>query len=349
MASALVQISAGRTSGASAEALAQHLMRHLPVVVLFPHNQCNCRCMMCDIWKIRQKRQIETADLLPHLESFRALGTRWIALSGGEALLHDDLRGFLELLRGEGMRITLLSTGLLLKEKADLVSELVDDVIVSLDGPRGTHNAIRRVRDAYERLAEGVAALRELRREMPVSARSTVQRSNFREMPRTVEAARELGLKSISFLAVDATSTAFHHEEGWKERDQARVLLTAEEAAELSELVERMSVQYAQEFRSGFIQESPEKMRRIVRHFHAALGEAEAGAPRCNAPWVSAVVESDGTVRPCFFHPAVGNIHERPLAEIVNGEAALRFREGLDIETNPVCRRCVCSLYYAEG
>jgi Fe-coproporphyrin III synthase len=345
MASTLVKISARQPSPAS---LARHVITHLPVMVLFPHNQCNCRCVMCDIWRIRQKRQIETEDLIPHLESFRALGTRWVALSGGEALMHDDLRGFLELLRGEGMRITLLSTGLLLKEKAELVSELVDDVIVSLDGPRETHNAIRRVRDAYERLAQGIAAVRALQPEMSMSARSTVQRNNFRELPRTVGAARELGLNSISFLAVDATSTAFHHEEGWKERDQARVLLTPDEVAELSDLLERMSLEYAEEFRSGFIQESPEKMQRIVRHFRAALGEVEAEAPRCNAPWVSAVVESDGTVRPCFFHAAVGNIYEQPLGKIVNGEVALRFRSGLDVESNETCRRCVCSLYYTE-
>jgi Fe-coproporphyrin III synthase len=348
MASTLVQISAGQSSGASAASMAQQVITHLPVVVLFPHNQCNCRCVMCDIWRIRQKRQIETADLLPHLESFRALGTQWITLSGGEALLHDDLRGFLELLRGEGMRITLLSTGLLLKEKAELVSELIDDVIVSLDGPRETHNAIRRVRDAYERMAEGIATLRSLCADIRVAARSTVQRNNFRELPRTVNAARELELNSISFLAVDATSTAFNHEEGWTERNQARVLLAADEVAELSDLVNRMSVDYAQEFRSGFIQESPEKMRRIVRHFRTALGQAEAIAPRCNAPWVSAVVESDGTVRPCFFHPVIGNIYERPLADVVNGEAALRFRATLDIEKNEICRRCVCSLYYTE-
>ena len=345
MASTLVQISAGQSA---ATALARHVVTRLPVVVLFPHNQCNCRCVMCDIWRIRQKRQIETADLIPHLESFRALGTRWVALSGGEALLHDDLRGFLELLRCEGMRITLLSTGLLLKENAALVTELVDDVIVSLDGPRETHNAIRRVRDAYERMAEGIATLKVLRRDMPVSGRSTVQKNNFRELPKTVDAARELGLDSISFLAVDATSAAFNHEEGWKERDQARVLLTADEVAELSDLLDRMSVEYAEEFRSGFIQESPEKMRRIVRHFRAALGQVEAVAPRCNAPWVSAVVESDGAVRPCFFHPVLGNIHHQPLADVVNGEAALRFRADLDIERNEICRRCVCSLYYEE-
>src|SRR5271154_5690641 len=343
MASTLVQLSAS-----PAASLAQHVIEHLPVVVLFPHNRCNCRCMMCDIWRIRQVRQIETADLLPHLESFRSLGTRWITLSGGEALLHDDLRGLLELLRAQGMRITLLSTGLLLADNAALVAELVDDVIVSLDGPRETHNAIRRVRDAYEQMATGIKALRAARADMPVSARSTVQKNNFRELPRTVDAARELGLNSISFLAVDATSTAFNREDGWNDSQQARVMLTAEEVAELSDLLDEMSVNYAEEFRSGFIQESSEKMRRIVRHFRSALG-AEAVAPKCNAPWVSAVVESDGTVRPCFFHPGIGNFHQQTLAEIVNGEAALRFRSGLDVERNAICQKCVCSLYYPES
>ncbi len=345
MASALVQISAGQASAAS---LAQHVITHLPVVVLFPHNRCNCRCVMCDIWRIRQTRQIETADLLPHLESFRSLGTRWIALSGGEALLHDDLRSFLELLRGEGMRITLLSTGLLLAENAALVSELVDDVIVSLDGPRETHNAIRRVKDAYERMAEGIAALRVLRRDMPVSGRSTVQKNNFRELPEDGGRRAETGAGfdfvsggGCDLLGVQSRSRL----EG---KRAARVLLTTDEVGELSALLDRMSVEYAEEFRRGFIQESPEKMRRIVRHFRSALGEVEAIAPRCNAPWVSAVVESDGAVRPCFFHPVIGNIHERSLADVVNGEAALRFRAGLDIERNEICRRCVCSLYYTE-
>jgi hypothetical protein len=32
---------------------------------------------------------------------------------------------------------------------------------------------------------------------------------------------------------------------------------------------------------------------------------------------------------------------------VINGEQALRFRASLDIETNPICQRCVCSLNYS--
>ncbi|PYV23014.1 MAG: hypothetical protein DMG27_16770, partial [Acidobacteria bacterium] len=68
-----------------------HRIRALPVLVLFPHNRCNCRCVMCDIWRIRQGREITARDLEPHLESIRALGVRWVVFSGGEPQMHTDL------------------------------------------------------------------------------------------------------------------------------------------------------------------------------------------------------------------------------------------------------------------
>lgn len=68
--------------GASFEADSSQVVTALPVLVLFPHNRCNCRCLMCDIWKIRQTREITARDLAPHLASLRALKVRWVVFSG---------------------------------------------------------------------------------------------------------------------------------------------------------------------------------------------------------------------------------------------------------------------------
>ena len=120
------------------------------------------------------------------------------------------------------------------------------------------------------------------------------------------------------------------------------------EVAALEQEVEFLIQQHSGDMASGFVEESAEKLRRIVRHFRAQLGELPPLAPHCNAPWVSAVIEADGAVRPCFFHPPLGNLHEKPLLEILNGDAAVDFRRRLDIPNNPVCRKCVCSLYLPE-
>ena len=62
------------------------------------------------------------------------------------------------------------------------------------------------------------------------------------------------------------------------------------------------------------------------------------------------MVEADGTVRPCFFQPPLGNLRkEAGLAAILNSNAAIDWRRGLDTSRDAICRRCVCSLALREG
>src|SRR5688572_8462684 len=105
----------------------------LPVVILMPHSACNCRCVMCDIWKNNQhSAQLIEEDLKPLLHAFRKFGTKQVVMSGGEALLNPKFFYFCSLLRAEEISVTLLSTGLLLKKFAAEIIEHVQEVIVSL-------------------------------------------------------------------------------------------------------------------------------------------------------------------------------------------------------------------------
>jgi MoaA/NifB/PqqE/SkfB family radical SAM enzyme len=311
----------------------------MKILVLEPHNRCNCRCVMCDIWRRTVEREIDQAELERHLDDIVTLGVEQVVFTGGEPLMHSDLFRLAAPLRARGLRITLLSTGLLLNRDAEHIVASMDDVIVSLDGPRAVHDAIRRVPGAYERLADGVRAIHLRSREFPVSARCTVQARNAAHLGETAGAARAMGLRSISFLAADLDSSAFDRLKVWPESRKAAI------APELSALEREIECLIAEGLAGGFVLESPAKLRRIVSHFRAYHGLEPLSAPPCNAPWVSAVWEANGDVRPCFFHPAIGNTVNGTLAQIVNGPAAVAFRESLHVAENPVCRRCVCSLY----
>jgi MoaA/NifB/PqqE/SkfB family radical SAM enzyme len=322
-----------------------HKIRSLPVLVIFPHNQCNCRCVMCDIWRIREAKQITPTDLEEQLSSFRELGVRWVVFSGGEPQMNEQWSCLARMLRLAGIRVTLLTAGLLLKSQARMVADSIDDVIVSLDGPPAVHNSIRRIPGAFEQMSEGVRALRQFRHDMPVRARCTIQKANHCSLRAVVQSAKEIGLSSISFLAADLTSSAFNRPEGWQPDRLERVALVSEEIDRLEEEVEQLINEQRADLDSGFVVEAADKLRRIIQHFRAHLDQAENVAPRCNAPWVSAVIEASGDVRPCFFHPVFGNIHSQGLLEIVNGPEALHFRASLDVASNAICRKCVCSLY----
>ena len=322
-----------------------HRITELPILVLFPHNRCNCRCVMCDIWRIRQVREITDVDLEPHVASMRALNVKWIVFSGGEPLMHSDLPSLCRLLRREGIRLTLLTAGLTLETHTAAVAEWMDEVIVSLDGPSETHDHIRSVPHAFMRLERGIQALRRLRPELPIRGRCTIQKKNFSLLCETVRTAHELHLNSISFLAADVSSDAFNRPEGWPAERQKGIALNEAEVDALDHEVESLLRDYSEDIESGFVVENADKLRRISRHFRTQLGRADRVSPRCNAPWVSAVVESDGAVRPCFFHRPIGNIHSQTLVEVLNGNEALDFRRHLDVATDPICRNCVCSLF----
>lgn len=222
-----------------------HRIHSLPMVVLMAHSRCNCRCLMCDIWMANaNKRELTREDMEPHLVSLRNLHVQRVVLSGGEALMHSNLWRLCELLRELPTQITLLSTGLLLKTFAEPIVTWCDEVIVSVDGSRAVHDSIRRVPRAFDRLAEGIAALRELKPSFPVSARCVLQKTNFRDLPNIIVAAHEIGLDRISFMPVDVSSSAFNRPIPWEEPRVAEVALDRAETAEFTSLVEDTIAQH---------------------------------------------------------------------------------------------------------
>jgi MoaA/NifB/PqqE/SkfB family radical SAM enzyme len=322
----------------------------LPILILYPHSRCNCRCLMCDIWRAKDRRELDAGDMAHWREEWRRLGVQRVVLSGGEALLHSRLWELCASLRDAGIGITLLTTGLLLKRDAVRLVEFCDDVIVSLDGPQDIHNQIRNIPRAFEKLAEGVAAVKAADRRVTVSGRCTVQRANFRALRATVAAAHRLGLDRTSFLAADVSSEAFNRPGGWPEERAAQVALRVEDLPLLEAELDALEAEYAADFANGYIAESQAKLRcRLLQYFTAIVGQADFAPHICNAPWVSSVIEADGTVRPCFFHAPLGNIYETgSLDAILNSPQAIAFRQRLDVTTNPICRRCVCTLSLRE-
>jgi len=317
----------------------------LPIVILMPHSACNCRCVMCDIWKDNTNlRQLTQKDIEGLLVSLKKLGTQQVVMSGGEALLHPNFFRFCALLNEQHIKVSLLSTGLTLKKNAALLVKYVSDIIVSLDGDETIHNSIRNIPGAFQKLREGVQLIKQQNPSFRITARTVIHRINFRHWPAIIQSAKEMGLDQISFLPADVSSHAFNREVLWSNRQQSDVMLSEQELPELRHIIETIIKEHTGHPGRDFIAESPEKLVKIYSYYAALHGLNPFPYKKCNAPWVSAVVEADGTVRPCFFHGAVGNIRDRPLEEIVNNANSLQFRKELDMDNNDTCMKCVCYL-----
>jgi MoaA/NifB/PqqE/SkfB family radical SAM enzyme len=270
-------------------------------------------------------------------------------MSGGEALLNPNFFRFCEILQEKNIRVSLLSTGLTLKKNAESLVKWVNDIIVSLDGDKEIHNHVRNIPDAYQKLKEGVQYIKNIDPDFKITARTVIHRLNFRHWHAIIDSAKEIGVDQISFLPADVSSHAFNREVLWSDQRQHEVLIHENELIELKDRTETIIDKYANDFDRHFIAEGPDKLRKIYSYYAAFYGLNPFPYKKCNAPWVSTVVEADGTVRPCFFHPPLGNIRKQSLEKILNSDESIRFRKELDMDTNSTCTKCVCYLNLSPG
>src|SRR5690348_16374367 len=235
-----------------------------------PHSACNCRCVMCDIWKDNKNlKQLTGNDITALLTSLKKLGTQQVVMSGGEALLNPNFFQFCELLRKQAIKVTLLSTGITLKKNAEPLVRHVNDIIVSLDGDEPTHNYVRNIPDAYSKLREGVRQIKFLKPQFRISARTVIHRINFRQWAAIIDSAKEIGLDQISFLPADVSSHAFNREVPWNDQRQHEILPEENELGPLNSVIENIHARYKSDFDNGFIAESPEKLKKIYLYYAA--------------------------------------------------------------------------------
>jgi len=312
----------------------------LPLLIFFPTGRCNSRCVSCDWWKRSGADDLSLDEIAEVADELPSLGTRVVVFSGGEPLLRPEVFEAASMFRARGATLHLLTSGVLLERFAERVAEQFARVCVSLDASTPALYAQIRGVDALSAVGRGVARLRRAAPEVPVTARATLHRANFRELPRLIEYARALGLDGISFLPADVSSLGFGRDAA---PDAAALALGADEVCEFEAIVERAIAVYAADFESGFVAETPDRLRRLPRYYAALRGAEPFPEVTCHAPWVSAVVEANGAVRPCFFHGAIGNVREARLEQIVTRNLRA-FRQSFDVGANPVCVRCVCSL-----
>jgi MoaA/NifB/PqqE/SkfB family radical SAM enzyme len=150
-----------------------------------------------------------------------------------------------------------------------------------------------------------------------------------------VELAHDLGVRQISFLAIDVlTHVAFARREEIKEQ----LALSPEDLPNFDAILADVTKRFAPDFDSGFIAESPAKLKRLLHYFAALHGLTEFPPVRCNAPRFSAVFTADGQIQPCFFIPSAERTD-------LNSPGMISLRHDIRTGQRSECKTCVCSMY----
>ncbi|MCJ7616586.1 MAG: radical SAM protein [Desulfobacterales bacterium] len=123
-------------------------------------NRCNLRCRYCyEEYYARNHEEFTTEELLNLIDELAEMGTKYISVNGGEALLRDDIEIIVDKIKEKKMLCHLSTNGLLVKKKISVLKK-VNSLAVSIDGAR-QGNDLNRGEGTYDKIVEAIECLKE--------------------------------------------------------------------------------------------------------------------------------------------------------------------------------------------
>lgn len=164
--------------------------------------RCNCRCVMCDVWKEPSPMHGQTSTLKAIIQTLGQNGFNWVTLWGGEPYLHPEIVQLMEEVKKCGMRLQLITNGTLLK--AEETAELADNVVFSIDAPTAEiHDEIRGAKGTFTRAMKSMHALSALvaknGKGPGIEIDTTILRHNIGMLSQMIEFSRQFGDILVDF------------------------------------------------------------------------------------------------------------------------------------------------------
>ena len=323
-------------------------------------NSCNLRCKMCGQWGVEgymKTDEYEEVELpvdvwLKMVDNIPAGQYPLILVRGGEPFRFPGVIELLTALRKRELYVTIDTNGTLLEKFADeIVRSGVNNLTISVDGPKEIHDYVRGVKGTFKKIAAGVQAIyrarEEQNKEITVGLNCTISGDNYRSLGDLPDAARQLEIPSLSTVpyyyynkAVGQEHESFMQEKLDCQAHSWRGFYRENSGVEVDELLRQLK-------------KMDQLLGDISRSQYMPMTEAdtitwfsdcttEVGDFRCLMPWKLLDIQPNGDVNFCIDIPdyVVGNITEQPLNEIWHSNRADRFRTLLQKELLPVCARC---------
>jgi radical SAM protein with 4Fe4S-binding SPASM domain len=125
-------------------------------------SRCNMNCQFCDIpQRNYKKKELSKEEAFKIIDSVYKLGIEELEITGGESFLHLDLWEIVEYASSKKIKVNLTTNGLLINEQIDRIkSSSLDTISISIDGKEQTHNKLRSLPGAYQRIVEAIELLK---------------------------------------------------------------------------------------------------------------------------------------------------------------------------------------------
>lgn len=314
--------------------------RYKPILAVWEITlRCDLACRHCGsrAGKARPD-ELSTEQCLDVVRQLAELGTREIALIGGEAYLRDDWVEIVAEIKRRGMLATMTTGGRgMTRERAEAAARAgLYSASVSIDGEEATHDRLRGVAGSHRAAIDALANMRAAG--IAVAVNTQINRLSMPELPRVLDTVIATGAKSWQIQLTVAMGRAV---------DEPDVLLQPYDLVELfpmlAELVKRAEaarVNVVAGNNVGYFGPYEAILRGRTKKGHAG---------GCGAGRITIGIEADGTIKGC---PSLatktwsgGTVRETPLRDIWERATPLRYAR--DRTVRDLWGHCA-TCYYAD-
>jgi len=300
-------------------------------IVLDVTDRCNFRCPTCSKWRRESAREelslAEWELVLDRIGSLPIMGEA--AISGGEPFMRRDIFDLLELVKGRGLRIVMVSNGWFLDERglARLEEIGVERLILSLNSLRAeVHDASRGMLGSHQRIMQFIDAWRAEPRRLELCIGPLIMEANVAELTDMVRWATGKGLSGVSFrvLAPDEVHYAFGVEAAMPQTSVRWYADDPRWVRSVDVLRRQVDELLAMQRAGCRIVNPPSQLRRFAEYYESP--ESVRHTP-CLGTLSRMYVDPYGDVRLCYGFAPIGNVLAADPRALWRSAAARRVRE----------------------
>ncbi len=284
---------------------------------------CNSRCVTCDIWKGKTKKEMSTGTYEKVLDELKKAGLKWVGMTGGEPLLHSQIGEMCRITKKEGLILTIATNGLLLSNRIEDIAKYVDYLSISLDGLEKTNDKIRGVKGYYKNAIDSIEYIRKKYPKIKISISTTITDSNFNEVESILKWCKRKGVKWSANLLMN--SLYFFK---MAKIDDLRVAKTKREILKFKEILQK------------YEKEKVVNIAPIAIDYLSDFLLGEQKKTPCLLGLVTAYVDTEGNYYSgCWALPPIGNLVKEDMNKIVNGQ---KFKNRIWNMYKLKCPGCTC-------
>jgi MoaA/NifB/PqqE/SkfB family radical SAM enzyme len=161
--------------------------------------KCNLNCFFCDrktIYRDKLNKDLSLSEAKTVIDNLADADVMTVGITGGEALLRNDLKDIAEYAVDKGLVVTLSTNGTLMtKSRAQKLANLFQSISISLDGLSNTHDEVRGKKGAYDEAIQGLKNLAATNpRACAIGVNFVLNKLNFQDLHKIFDTVRNIGV-----------------------------------------------------------------------------------------------------------------------------------------------------------